>query len=82
METPPTSQRSQIVNSGSMPIKPCSAACTAPTTSDASMPAASNPSDGTVYQQARVTSARSGSSRSRTSMMLFVEICLRWNATT
>ena len=48
----------------------------------ASMPAASSTSGGTVYQHARVTSARSGRSRSRTSMTLFVEICLRWYATT
>ena len=30
IDTPPTSQRSQIVNSGSMPMSPCSAACTVP----------------------------------------------------
>ena len=30
VDTPPTSQRSQMVNSGSMPIAACSAACSAP----------------------------------------------------
>ena len=39
-------------------------------------------SAGTVYQHARVTSARSGRSRSQTSITRFVEICLRWYAIT
>ena len=35
-----------------------------------------------MYQHARVTSARSGRSRSQTSITPLVEICLRWYATT
>ena len=46
------------------------------------MPARSIASAGTVYQHARVTSARSGRSRSHTSITRFVEICLRWYAIT
>ena len=41
-----------------MPIRPCSAACTVPSSAPGSRPAASSASSGTVYQQARVVSVR------------------------
>ena len=46
------------------------------------MPSRSTTSAGTVYQHARVASARSGRSRSHTSITRLVEICLRWYAIT
>ena len=54
IDTPPTSQRSQIVNSGSIPISPCSAACSVPSSWPGAIPARSTTSAGTVYQHARV----------------------------
>src|SRR5947208_3655606 len=64
VDTPPTSHRSQIVNSGSIPMPACSAACSVPGTDSALMPASTNTRSSTVYQKARVTSVVGGRSRS------------------
>ncbi len=73
IDTPPTSQRSQIANSGSRPMSACSAACTAPITLAGSTPASLSASSGTVYQHARVVSSRGGKSSGTVSMISFVD---------
>src|SRR5438445_1980573 len=64
VDTPPTSHRSQMVNSGSMPMPACSAACSVPGHKPGWMPASTSTSSVIVYQKARVTSVVGGRSRS------------------
>ena len=66
VDTPPTSQRSQIVNSGRMPMAACSTACSVPGSSRGPMAAAASTSVPIVHQIARVTSRPGGSCRSST----------------